>query len=536
MPGTERGGATAPGRAATPAAPGFGGAAGPAGLAGFGSAASTGATGGAGGVDLPGPPSAPTLALPKGGGALRGIGEKFGANPATGTVSLTVPIPAPSGRNGFAPQLTLAYDSGAGNGPYGLGWQLGLPAVSRKTDKGVPRYDDAAESDVYLLSGSEDLVPVTDETLHPDAAGWGTPRPGPVPEIERDGYAIRFYRPRLEGLYARIERWTHLGTGRIHWRTLTRDDVLTVYGPDDASCVSDGAGRIATWLVRFSYDDRGNAIAYEYVADDETGVPTRRSHERTRSRTARTRQRYLRRVRYGNKTPARDPEAWAPIDLADHDPADWMFSIVLDYGEHQLGAEAPDARGRVTAHLQPSAPWPVRPDPFSSYRSGFEVRTYRRCTRALTFHHFPAELGVDDCLVADVELRYADSPLASLLTRTVQHGYVRLPDGSYRQQARPALDLAYTPRPDAAALAAHPHRRTRRRRGQRARRRARRQPPVARPGRDRGSWPARRAGRRLAVLPQPQPAHRDGPARLGLGGSDPAQRGTGGRPGDVRRP
>ena len=28
-------------------------------------------------------------------------------------------------------------------------------------------------------------------------------------------------------------------------------------------------------------------------------------------------------------------------------------------------------------------------DPFSSYRSGFEVRTYRLCQRVLMFHHFP---------------------------------------------------------------------------------------------------------------------------------------------------
>jgi hypothetical protein len=33
--------------------------------------------------------SAPTLSLPKGGGAIRGMGEKFAANPVTGTGSMT---------------------------------------------------------------------------------------------------------------------------------------------------------------------------------------------------------------------------------------------------------------------------------------------------------------------------------------------------------------------------------------------------------------------------------------------------------------
>src|SRR5215475_1502155 len=102
----------------------------------------------------------PSISLPKGGGAIRGIGEKFGANPVTGTGNLSVPIATSPGRSGFGPQLTLSYDSGAGNGPFGLGWSLSLPAITRKTDKGLPRYDDADETDVYILSGSEDLVPL----------------------------------------------------------------------------------------------------------------------------------------------------------------------------------------------------------------------------------------------------------------------------------------------------------------------------------------------------------------------------------------
>src|SRR3989440_11156269 len=102
----------------------------------------------------------PTISLPKGGGAIRSIGETFAANPVTGTGSMTVPIATSPGRSGFGPQLALSYDSGAGNGPFGFGWSLSLPAITRKTDKGLPRYDDANDSDVFLLSGAEDLVPV----------------------------------------------------------------------------------------------------------------------------------------------------------------------------------------------------------------------------------------------------------------------------------------------------------------------------------------------------------------------------------------
>src|SRR5260370_1360490 len=101
----------------------------------------------------------PSISLPKGGGAIHGIGEKFAANPVTGTGSLTVPIYASPGRSGFGPQLSLSYDSGSGNGPFGFGWSLALPRVTRKTDKGLPQYADAQESDTFILSGAEDLVP-----------------------------------------------------------------------------------------------------------------------------------------------------------------------------------------------------------------------------------------------------------------------------------------------------------------------------------------------------------------------------------------
>src|SRR3954462_11671444 len=98
------------------------------------------------------PPSPPTPTLPKGGGAIHGIGEKFSANPVTGTGSLTIPVFTSPGRSGSGPHLSLSYDSGAGNGSFGFGWQLALPSITRKTAKGLPSYRDAEESDVFLIS------------------------------------------------------------------------------------------------------------------------------------------------------------------------------------------------------------------------------------------------------------------------------------------------------------------------------------------------------------------------------------------------
>ncbi|MCI0623912.1 MAG: hypothetical protein L0387_20025, partial [Acidobacteria bacterium] len=198
--------------------------------------------------------SAPTISLPKGGGAIRGMGEKFAANPVTGTGSMTVPIATSPGRSGFGPQLSLSYDSGVGNGPFSFGWSLSLPQIARKTDKGLPLYFDAEDSDVFILSGAEDLVPVYRQD--PDGA-WVAGRPGfqrdadgfwvhdpsgrlVVHEDELDGYRIRRHRPRIEGLFARIERWSKIGSpGEVHWRSISKDNILTLYGSDANSRIAD---------------------------------------------------------------------------------------------------------------------------------------------------------------------------------------------------------------------------------------------------------------------------------------------------------
>jgi hypothetical protein len=59
--------------------------------------------------------------LPKGGGAIRGIGDKFAANAVTATGLLSVPIAVSGSPADFGPQVSLTYDSGSGNGAFGVG-------------------------------------------------------------------------------------------------------------------------------------------------------------------------------------------------------------------------------------------------------------------------------------------------------------------------------------------------------------------------------------------------------------------------------
>lgn len=382
--------------------------------------------------------SPPAISLPKGGGAIRGIGEKFAANPVTGTGSLTVPIATSPGRSGFGPQLALAYDSGAGNGPFGFGWNLSLPAITRKTDKGLPQYQDADESDVFILSGAEDLVPV----LQPDGSRFEDPTTAP-------GYTIHRYRPRIEGLFARIERWTNQATGEIYWRSITRDNITTIYGKDNNSRIFDPNDpnldladplkpptRIFSWLICESYDDKGNAIVYEYEEENSDGVDLSQTHERNRTPASRSANRYLKRIKYGNRTPHQPGE-----DLLLR--SDWLFEVVFDYGEHYRE----DDQGQPTEVLldDNQHPWEIRLDPFSSYRAGFEVRTYRLCQRVLMFHHFPDELDTADCLVRSTEFTYTESPIAAFITKVIQAGYVyQKSDGTYLKKSLPPLEFEYS--------------------------------------------------------------------------------------------
>ncbi len=392
------------------------------------------------------PFTAPQLNLPKGGGAVRGIGEKFTTNPVTGTGSMTIPIALSPGRSGFGPQLSLSYDSGTGNGPFGMGWSLSSPAITRKTDKGLPQYRDSEESDVFILSGSEDLVPVLE---HSGPAGW-IEHP-----LKRDGYRVKRYRPRIEGLFARIERWTRIDDGDVHWRSLSKDNVVTVYGQDAMSRIADPAHphHVFSWLISASYDDKGNAIVYDYVAENGDGVDVAAANERNRVRTA---NRYVKRIRYGNRRPLLlDPDVPSfrrpHTESSDLDSAGWMFEIVFDYDDGHYHQEPPDDEGRTFVHASatpaPGSTWPARKDAFSSYRSTFEVRTYRLCRRVLVFHHFPDELQFAEYFVRSTEFEYRQKALGSFITGVTQSGYRLHAENLYLKNSLPTIDLAYTANP-----------------------------------------------------------------------------------------
>lgn len=309
------------------------------------------------------------ISLPQGGGAIQGIGETFTPDLFTGTGNFSVPIALPSGRNGFQPSLNLQYSTGNSNDVFGLGWQLGVPDLTRKTSTGVPRYQD--DSDVFVLSGTEDLVRIS----------------GDIPGIAR-------YRPRTEGLFARIE--FHRDETNSFWMVHSKDGLVSTYGTpqsftDDAATISDpfNTAHIFAWKLSETRDPFGNRIHYEYERDASA-------------------QTYLRRIQY--------------VDL---DEPDTGFLVTVDFIYDE------------------------RPDPFSTGRCGFQLRTTRRCDRIEVSTNAGSSRRVRAYQFVYVDQRPgAELPLngVSLLSQIHVIGHddsAANPDD--RVQQLPPLELSYSP-------------------------------------------------------------------------------------------
>jgi RHS repeat-associated protein len=379
----------------------------------------------------------PKIELPKGGGAISKIDEKFKVNPSNGTASFSIPLPLSPGRNGFSPQLGLSYNSGAGNGPFGLGWMLEMSNIARKTDRGIPRYQN--ENDVFVLSGAEDLVPYLVENAPGNWQG--------VVQVLGD-YTITRYRPRVTSDHSRIERIDH-PDHITYWRVTGADNTVTIYGRSAACRIADPENdtHIFKWLPEFRYDQKGNWIGYEYISENSDEVNITINEANRISGLRKFTNKYLKRIKYGNLIP------WFPAIGEEYDPelpADntSFFELVVDFGEHDQQKPTPAG--------VPGQYWETRPDPFSSYRSGFEIRTYRLVKRILMFHHFKDELQHDgsafgeNYLVRSIDLHYSPSSFngsgqaeMTYLTSVVQKGYVRKPDSSYAVKSLPPMEFSY---------------------------------------------------------------------------------------------
>lgn len=331
-------------------------------------------------------PTVPKVSRPSGGGSIRGMGERVEANPANGTCRIELPLVLPEGRVDLGTNLALFYSSGGGDGPFGLGWSLSVPQVTRRTDKGIPNYGIGEHPDTFQLSGEDDLIPWTEAQAD---GSWSAL----ITTFDR--WTIQRYRPRNEQFSTRIEHWFDAQADRDpgHWRVTTRENATFLYGFDADARIADPADplRVFSWLLQEVRDDRGNAAIYRYKAEDGARVDPRAAHELHRWQQGRygaSAQRYLKRVLYANLKPVSDDRGnrFGPLpwEVAEPRANHWCYEVVFDYGEHDKADPSP---------LEQST-WELRREGLSAYRSGFEVRTLRQCHRALVFHRLPGKAAI----------------------------------------------------------------------------------------------------------------------------------------------
>jgi RHS repeat-associated protein len=353
----------------------------------------------------------PTLSLPAGSGAQSPLGTTLSPDGFSGGSALSIPITVTPVRS-ITPELSLTYSSGAHNGAFGLGFNVALPSIAVRLETGVPRYDG---TDQFVLDGGEVLVPRLVQT--PD--GWVPDRS----ERSENGetYLVTLYRTRVETSHTRIEQWLRLSDGDLHWRSISTENATYVFGQSRDARIFDPTdpAHVSEWLCESLLTDFGDMALYRYKADNAENIPNHPSSA-DRSNVA---QKYPSEIRYG----------------AYDDTGTTKFSVIVvfDYGEYDYAPSNPDP-------FVPVRTWPARPDPFSTYRAGFEIRTNRLCRAVMVFHHVP-ELGPDPLLMGVTSFVYRTVDGMSLLGAVDYTGYGHDGTGNVETISVPTISFGYQP-------------------------------------------------------------------------------------------
>lgn len=315
-----------------------------------------------------------SLSLPKGGGTIKGMGGNLNPAGPDGTASLSLPLPISAGR-GVAPGLSLTYQSNAGNGFFGMGWQCQPTSIRLRTSHGVPRYND---TDTFLDPMGEVLMIAPDDTGSADRRTSNTLQG----VILSESYTVTCYRPRIIYDFSRLEYWQPVqGTESPFWVMYSADGQIHIFGKHAHARVANPTNdqQIAQWLLEETVTPTGEHIYYQYRAEDEVACDLNEKQQHPHVSA----QRYLVQVNYGNITPQ---DSLFALDTALPDESQWLFHLVLDYGERAPSMYAvPDFKA--------DAEWSVRPDCFSRFDYGFEIRTRRLCRQVLMFHRLQALAG-----------------------------------------------------------------------------------------------------------------------------------------------
>lgn len=371
------------------------------------------------------------IELPKSGGAIQGMNEEVTVNPSMGSCHSSIPLPFLDNRHNFVPPVSILYNSTNGNGVLGIGWELNYPSIARNTSKVLPKYQDESDSDTFVLSGCDELVPFINKN---DDGSWSKA------VLELGTLTITRYRPRIEKEYLKIERITK--GYETYWKVTTENNTVTFFGVTEEYRIFDPKNpkKIFKWLPQFSYDNYGNVIEYRFKRENKDNIRDNVNENGRRDYS----NLYLKSIQYGNKIPYYGDldKPYTPDPVLD---IEYYYKIVMDYGEHHDHIPTPTE----------FRPWNVRKDPFYNYRAGFELSNMRILKRILFFNSFQElspENTIQPVLVKSMDFSYFyfddedsnDNCEVDFLKEVKTLCYEKEADGSYSKQAYPSLKLYFS--------------------------------------------------------------------------------------------
>ncbi|MGH1520731.1 SpvB/TcaC N-terminal domain-containing protein [Chryseobacterium sp. JK1] len=187
-----------------------------------------------------------------------------------GDANMNYPIKVPAGLGGVQPSLAIGYNSGAGNGWMGEGWDLqGLSAITVDTRWGTPMFG-GEETELYTLDG--------DMLVYP--GGYLPHRHNNVSETSIDITTARqprnpsgkkqFYL-RKNHDFTLIEREGNSPTD-YSWKVTSTNGTKSYYGGSDNTVIKNSAGQIVHWGLRMVEDVHGNKMMFTYQNNTSVNI------------------------------------------------------------------------------------------------------------------------------------------------------------------------------------------------------------------------------------------------------------------------
>ena len=156
----------------------------------------------------------------------------------TGTMSYSIPIEVPAGRNGMQPNLALTYRSGNDSGWIGVGWELEVGSIERSTKFGI---NYSGDNYVLRISGAAmKLMNIGNDEYRA--------------EVEGDFYRIRKV-PAVNGPFA--------------WEVTDKSGTRYLFGESYENRQDDpnNQERVFKWCLSLVQDTNGNYMTYSYIKD-----------------------------------------------------------------------------------------------------------------------------------------------------------------------------------------------------------------------------------------------------------------------------